>query len=55
MLEQKNRERKVVNEELDTCRCLSENLIWIISNRETLIELLSHCIKKRGVSRRQGV
>jgi len=45
----------MVNEELDTCRCLPENLKWIISNRETLIELLSHCIKKRGVSRRRGV
>jgi len=51
----KNRERKIVNVEIDTCRCLSENLKWIISNRETLIELFTHCIKERGVSRRRGV
>jgi len=44
-----------VNEELDTCRCLPNNLKWIISNKVTLIELLSQCIKKWGPSRRRGV
>jgi len=50
-----NRERKIVDEELDTCRCFSKNLEWVVSNRETLIELLSQCVKKRGISRRLGV
>ena len=44
-----------MDEELDTCRCLAENLEWIVSNWETLIELVSHCLEKRGVSRRRGV
>jgi len=44
-----------VNEEFDTCRCLPETVIWIISNMQTLIKLLRHCIKQRGVSRRRGV
>jgi len=44
-----------MNEELDSCRCLSENLKWIICNLEALIELFSHCIKIMGVSRRWGV
>jgi len=50
-----NRKRKIVDEEFDTCRCLPENLERIVSNRETLIEFLGHCIKKGGVSRRRGV
>jgi len=50
-----NTERKIVYEELNTSRCLPENLQWIISNRETLIELLSHCVKNRRVSRGRGV
>jgi len=44
-----------MNEEFDTCRCLPKDQEWIISNRETLIEVLGHSIKKRGVSRRRGV
>jgi len=55
MLVRQNRKRKIVNEELDTCRCLPDNLKWIISNRETLIEPLSHFIKESRVSRRRGV
>jgi len=51
----KNGERRIVNEELDTCWCLPKNLKWIIPNMETVIKRLSHCIKKRGVSRRRGV
>jgi len=43
-----------MDEELHTCRCLPENLERIVSNRETLVELLSHCIKEGGVSRRRG-
>jgi len=50
----KNSERKIGNQKLDTCRCLPENVKWIIANRETLIELLSYCVKKRRVSRRRG-
>jgi len=50
-----NRKRQIVDEELDTCRCLPENLERIVSNRETLIEHLSHCIKKGGLGRRPGV
>jgi len=52
---QENRKRKIVDEELDTCRCLPENLEWSVSNRETLVELFSYCIKKRGVSGRRGI
>jgi len=44
-----------MDEELHTCRCLPENLERIVSNRKTLIEFLSQCIKKGGVSRRRGV
>jgi len=44
-----------VDEEFDTCRCLPENVERIVSNQETLIEFLGHCIKKGGVSRRRGV
>jgi len=35
-----------MDEEFDTWRCLPENLDRIVSNRETLIEFLDHCIKK---------
>jgi len=41
-----NRKRKIVDKEFDTCRCLPENLERIVSNRETLIEFVSYCIKK---------
>jgi len=44
-----------VDEEFDTCRSLPENLERIVSNRETLIEFLRHCIKNGGVSRRRSV
>ena len=52
---QENRKRKIVDEKLHTCGCLPENLERIVSNWDSLIELLSHCIKKGGVSRRRGV
>jgi len=55
MLVRENGKRKIVDEELDTCRCLPENLERIVSNRDTLIQLPRHCIKKWGVSRRLGV
>ena len=51
----KNRKWEIVNEEFDTCRCLPKDQERIISKRETLIELLGHCIKKWGVSGRRGV
>jgi len=50
-----NGTREIVDEEHNTCRCRPENLERIVSNKETLIELLGHCIKERGVSGRQGV
>jgi len=54
-LVRENRKRKIMEEEFNTCRCLAENLERIVSNRKTLIEFPSHCIKKEGVSRRRGV
>jgi len=44
-----------MDEEFDTCRFLPENLERIVSNRETLIEFLGHCITTGGISRRRGV
>jgi len=44
-----------VDEDFDTGRCLPKNLKRVIPNRETLIQLLSHGIKKRGVRRRWGI
>jgi len=44
-----------VNEEFDTRRCFPKDREWIISNRETLIELLGYSIKEWGVSRRRGI
>jgi len=44
-----------MNEEFDTCTCLPNDQDWIISNLETLVELLGHSIKKRGVRIRRGV
>jgi len=50
-----NRKREIVDQKLHTCGCFPENLERIVTNREALIELLSHCIKKGGVGRRRGV
>jgi len=44
-----------MDEEFDTCVCLSEDLKRIVSNQEALIELLCHCIKKWRVSREGGI
>jgi len=44
-----------VDEELDTCGCLSKNLERVIPNGETLSKLLSNGIEKRGVRRCWGV
>ena len=50
-----NRERKIVDEKLHTCGRFPKNLERIVTNREALIELLSHCVKERRVSGRRGV
>jgi len=44
-----------MNVEFDTCGCLPKKQKRVIPNRETLIELLSQGIEKRGVGRRWSV
>jgi len=47
--------RKIVIEEFGICGCLPKHLKHIISDREAVIELLGHSMKRREVGCGQGV